>query len=270
MNLRECAALFDGARFDEALSKMQQEMGRDMGKERLSIMIDEPRVEPIAQDRVAIVDGPRLRANVQTTVVTLEDHAIHRETSISWLDLRFDGNGWKLVPDAPNVPHGRPGQNILQEFVNFIASPIKARSTAREAGCQSNLRQLCLGMMQLAQDFDEKFDIKKMQEMQRANNQFAKWPIWVQAVLPYVKNLQLFHCPDDRNKGEGVTSYSFNENLQGVGLNNLARPSEIVMLYEGKDVKLEFRHDVRATVGFADGHVKLINEEQAKALIWQP
>jgi prepilin-type processing-associated H-X9-DG protein len=41
------------------------------------------------------------------------------------------------------------------------------------------------------------------------------------------------------------------------------------MLYEGKDGKLNFKHDGKAAVAFADGHAKLVTEEEAKTLIWK-
>ena len=47
-------------------------------------------------------------------------------------------------------------------------------------------------------------------------------------------------------------------------------PAETVMIYEGKNGKLDFRHNGRATVGFADGHVKLTDAEGAKKLRWKP
>ena len=42
------------------------------------------------------------------------------------------------------------------------------------------------------------------------------------------------------------------------------------MIYEGKNGKLDFRHEGKATVGFADGHAKLIDAQGAKKLRWKP
>ena len=60
----------------------------------------------------------------------------------------------------------------------------KAREKARQASCESNLKQLALGMLMYAQDYDEKLP---------ANWGPACWPTglktglwWYAAVYPYV------------------------------------------------------------------------------------
>ena len=103
------------------------------------------------------------------------------------------------------------------------------------------------------QDFDEKFAFKAAE--------FKK------VLFPYLKNNTIFHCPSDK---PDVDSYSFNANLQGSTLARVKRPAETVMVYEGANGILNFRHAGSANVGFVDGHVKLINKEQAKKLVWKP
>jgi len=73
----------------------------------------------------------------------------------------------------------------------------RARENARRASCQSNLKQIGLGIIQYAQDYDEKYP-------------YADWwgpfppgqlkPIgWANRVQPYLKSLQVFGCPSDPN-----------------------------------------------------------------------
>ena len=69
--------------------------------------------------------------------------------------------------------------------------------------------------------------------------------------MPYCKSERLFHCQSDKS---GAVSYSFNVNLQGLKASAVKFPAKTVMLYEGKGGKLEYRHDGKAAVGFADGH----------------
>jgi prepilin-type processing-associated H-X9-DG protein len=85
--------------------------------------------------------------------------------------------------------------------------------------------------------------------------------------MPYIKNESIFKCPSDAS---GAVSYSFNANLAGVKLAKVSAPAETVMIYEGKNGKLDFRHEGKAAVGFADGHAKLVNAEGAKKLHWRP
>jgi prepilin-type N-terminal cleavage/methylation domain-containing protein/prepilin-type processing-associated H-X9-DG protein len=68
----------------------------------------------------------------------------------------------------------------------------RARENARRAACQSNLKQIGLGVMQYTQDYDEKLP----------NNFYGTVgvdtdPKWVDVIQPYVKSTQLFTCPSD-------------------------------------------------------------------------
>jgi prepilin-type N-terminal cleavage/methylation domain-containing protein/prepilin-type processing-associated H-X9-DG protein len=60
----------------------------------------------------------------------------------------------------------------------------RARENARRASCQSNLKQIGLGLMQYSQDYDE----KAIPDWNDINN-------WAYLVQPYVKSEQLFTCP---------------------------------------------------------------------------
>ena len=95
----------------------------------------------------------------------------------------------------------------------------RAREKARQASCQSNLKQLTLGVLMYAQDYDEKFPIATMDTGEnvqdvtvpcgagstgwcRCGNSAGDWPPhqvrarWVHArVNPYIKNTQIWVCP---------------------------------------------------------------------------
>jgi prepilin-type processing-associated H-X9-DG protein len=79
----------------------------------------------------------------------------------------------------------------------------------------------------------------------------------------------LFHCPADKSD---AGSYSFNRNLEGMtqqDVDRLANPRRTVLLYEGKNGRLDFRHNGRATVSFTDGSARLVDRQQAKSLRWK-
>ena len=93
----------------------------------------------------------------------------------------------------------------------------KAREKARQASCLSNLKQIGLGLMMYAQDFDERLPAT-YQWMVWGNN----WPLysWRGAMYPYVKNSQLFVCPSDSSPGNdpspnslGPVSYAANDRV---------------------------------------------------------
>jgi len=66
----------------------------------------------------------------------------------------------------------------------------RAREKARQTNCTSNLKQLGLGAMMYAQDYDERMVWYYM---------YAPYPVdlywWGDQLQPYVKNYQLLECP---------------------------------------------------------------------------
>jgi prepilin-type N-terminal cleavage/methylation domain-containing protein/prepilin-type processing-associated H-X9-DG protein len=69
----------------------------------------------------------------------------------------------------------------------------QARATARKTSCLSNVKQLALAALMYVQDYDEKFfGWNWGNRYTEDSNSF-----WSAASLPYIKNLQIFRCPDD-------------------------------------------------------------------------
>lgn len=71
----------------------------------------------------------------------------------------------------------------------------RARENGRRSSCQSNLKQIGLGIMQYTQDYDEKYP----QAYWYKNNAGDSdgYMQWTGATLPYVKSEQLYVCPSD-------------------------------------------------------------------------
>lgn len=67
----------------------------------------------------------------------------------------------------------------------------RAREKARQASCLSNVKQIVLGGLMYAQDYDERFPSG------RVCNWASGGPYGnhMQALMPYVKNFQMFECP---------------------------------------------------------------------------
>jgi prepilin-type N-terminal cleavage/methylation domain-containing protein/prepilin-type processing-associated H-X9-DG protein len=70
----------------------------------------------------------------------------------------------------------------------------RARENARRASCQSNLKQIGLGLLQYAGDYD---DTMPFSFFGSAGNSDAANYKWMDAIYPYVKNEQVFTCPSD-------------------------------------------------------------------------
>lgn len=174
----------------------------------------------------------------------------HRYPLQEKLELKKMGAEWKIV--APE----KPGSGYLTLFAMMSGHPEffkNERAKAREKACLSNLRQVALGCVMLAQDFDEKFALKAQS--------------YKTSLFPYMRNEQVFHCSLDAS---GKVSYAFNSSLAGLKLSQIKKPAITVMVYEGAGGKLTFRHTGKAGVGFADGHAKMVTAEEAKSLRWQP
>ena len=97
----------------------------------------------------------------------------------------------------------------------------RARENARRASCQSNLKQLGLGIAQYAQDYDERFPLC--------------WEgVWnaptasiVTELDPYVKSAQIWRCPSQSNSSAGgftlasrPTDYGYNYMILGTDATN--------------------------------------------------
>jgi prepilin-type N-terminal cleavage/methylation domain-containing protein/prepilin-type processing-associated H-X9-DG protein len=78
----------------------------------------------------------------------------------------------------------------------------RARENARRASCQSNLKQISLGMVQYTQDYDEKYpsaySTRPFQDPTGTQSAFAVG--WGYMIMPYMKSVQIMQCPSEPNK----------------------------------------------------------------------
>ena len=199
-----------------------------------------------------------------------ENAAQVKLSAVDIFTVEKHGENWLIVPDATvmhtleqglsSMTSAQMGLRPLASFVALVGASKEvlqamesARQRAKATTCLSNAKQIALGVMMYVQDYDETFPRKKA--------------LYVDLVMPYIKNREVFTCPLDV---KGTITYTFNANLQDASLASINSPAETVMLYEGKNMQLDYRHDGKAVVAFVDGHAKLIGPEAAKALFWYP
>ena len=75
----------------------------------------------------------------------------------------------------------------------------RARENARRSSCQSNLKQIGLGLLQYAQDYDE-MTVRSWYGSTEGGSNRTTSPQnykWNHAIFPYVKSEQIFMCPSD-------------------------------------------------------------------------
>jgi prepilin-type N-terminal cleavage/methylation domain-containing protein/prepilin-type processing-associated H-X9-DG protein len=170
----------------------------------------------------------------------------------------------------------------------------KAREKARQSSCLSNVKQLCLAIMQYAQDYDETYPPAY------CVNPTVPWP---QLLQPYVKNSQVVRCPSDGDPWAGITGWGISyipnyrmhpplDSATGVGIRMgvVVRPAEALTMTENADgstgnliptcqyawgttgaaastgynpwARVSFRHNEGANCGFADGHAKWLKSTE--------
>jgi prepilin-type N-terminal cleavage/methylation domain-containing protein/prepilin-type processing-associated H-X9-DG protein len=141
----------------------------------------------------------------------------------------------------------------------------QARDRARQANCLSNIKQLSLGVMMYAQDYDERllfYPGEKHCGWRYICEQPVRrwWLDWWDVVLPYTRNNQIYHCPSAQKVNErylsdfGITNVAIGYNMSpsagnslvkipivqdvypGVALAEVTRPADTIMLGEAGHV----------------------------------
>ena len=91
----------------------------------------------------------------------------------------------------------------------------RARENARRTSCQSNMKQIGLGLLQYSQDYDE-FQPRTNFGGTGATNWPTKYK-WMDAIYPYVKNEQIFTCPSDTTTSP-TNKFRYSANYPGQDL----------------------------------------------------
>jgi len=116
----------------------------------------------------------------------------------------------------------------------------RAREKARNATCQSNLKQLGLGFLQYAQDNDERYPVCFV-----AGRTNFGWG-WGGCIYPYVRNTDIFQCPDELAENvptgpllQRPISYAYDDAIgraDGYGIKGVVSrfdaPAQTIMLAE--------------------------------------
>ncbi len=175
----------------------------------------------------------------------------------------------------------------------------RAREKARQASCQSNVKQIMLGTLMYTQDYDET-SLSSILGVGLPTQTY-----WNAMLDPYIKNAQILRCPSEANVSWG---YGHSHNVFGynnsIPMARLTHPAETiyfadsatdstawatyhaapdnqytgggyVLRYPGQDplvvssggccgaMTLNARHNGTCDIAFADGHVKAMKPSAA-------
>ena len=112
----------------------------------------------------------------------------------------------------------------------------QAREKARTISCLSNMKQIGLGQLMYAQDYDERFTCGVLPN---PGDPAFMGMGWAGQMYPYVKNSQLFKCPNDPNQGVRVNgvaavpvSYAINYRPLFYAMPTLQTPASTILVTE--------------------------------------
>ena len=219
-----------------------------------------------------------------------------------------------FAPLTPTRQRGRNAFTLIELLVVIaiiailaaILFPVfaRARENARRSSCQSNLKQIGLGMMQYTQDYDERYLPSQpiTYTTTNTNQHFG-------AILqPYIKSKQVFVCPSAAGTsylltsgypatvgdtkdytwttqasdagGAFVGTYGMNVPIEGSSQSEIPVVALTPMFFDGSEPSATGsvspsiinarRHFDGTNVCFADGHVKFQNAGQIYSMNWFP
>lgn len=163
-----------------------------------------------------------------------------------------------------NLPKGATLELVRQSLETNPQNAVflRARDNARRSSCQSNLKQIALGVIMYEQDHDEKLPPTRT---------------WMEAIYPYLKTEQIFTCPSLK-PGEKY-GYAFNSGASGKNVAVFSNPAQTVLIYETSVLKRNAfgmgenranRHLDGANFAYVDGHVKWSAKTQTPSFKLKP
>jgi len=137
----------------------------------------------------------------------------------------------------------------------------RARENARRSSCQSNLKQIGIGLLQYSQDYDELLVQRgygpTFADEAGTSDTTTKYK-WMDAIQPYVKSEQVFNCPSDSliasyykfRDGLNYGSYAINFGERDSASYNILPPAGSV--FAGHQIKLSQLESSATTVWVLD------------------
>lgn len=117
----------------------------------------------------------------------------------------------------------------------------RVRKNSSHSSCATNQKQIGLGFLQYAQDYDEHLPPAAMAAARASRGPGAAPFGWVDALQPYVQSYVLFHCPENEvarpedSTQANLTDYYLNLKLAGRNSALVRDPAAVIVVGEGND-----------------------------------
>jgi prepilin-type processing-associated H-X9-DG protein len=132
------------------------------------------------------------------------------------------------------------------------------RSLRHKSTCQSNLKIIGLGLSRYVRDYDE---------------MSPPGSAWTAELMPYIRDAQVFQCP---RRGPFSQGYAIHRSGVATNWGNIDKPAEQIVFFEADASGLDAldaglllpdvpRHGAGHNIGFADGHVKMLDAPDFEA-----
>lgn len=213
--------------------------------EEASVTVTAHHESPAREGRVAWRDEP--------TKYALK---LRREAKLEAPGFGAQQNAWRVVPLSTEEVLAKPlyQQPPLQLTAALSLRDPQLLPFLRQQQAMGQLKQLGLGAMQFAQDYDLFYAFDDAAHER--------------ALRPYLKSESLYTIAGTKDE-----KWHFNNHLSTKPLPQLAEPARTVLFYDGSapnNENLNFRFEEKTTICFADGHVAALAKDELKDLIWKP
>ncbi len=153
----------------------------------------------------------------------------------------------------------------------------RAREKARQTSCLSNVKQIMLGVLMYAGDYDERFPpYRWVQEppssvwYDRDNGAVSNRHFWAESVEPYLKNVQIMFCPSsaysdgDFSNGKRFLTYGYNGKMNYTKIGDFKNPASQIGIGD-----LGVRHSDRVPTGYVENwFIWVSNDSQWRQYSW--
>jgi hypothetical protein len=213
------------------------------GSDETAKAVPENATEITIPVQIGIID------DIGLSLVQTEQVALRREKTAG-------GPVWRIVSDAEPFslseswsPKAQPG--IVRTLASYLAQPEKAVAFLKARRAMRQSKAVGLALMQFVQDYNETFLFTEANFLEKIRPYLGPGALSAPLGLP-----------------KGTPGININPALVGQKIGEIRDPSQVVALYFGEDEQIGFPFEGKSVVTYVDGHVGLVDAEQAKTLRW--